>query len=690
MEDGEKKPYALKPSTDDEGDPDFRSTVSNNKRSNNECSVGQKKRKVVALTTKTPHAAKQFWKAGDYEAAPPPPVIDDNYLPSLSHSGFTDHVRVHPRFLHSNATSHKWSLGAFAELLDNALDEACNGATYVNVDVLCNQKNGNKMLLIEDNGGGMEPDKMRRCMSLGYSEKSKMANTIGQYGNGFKTSTMRLGADVIVFSRTKGKNQTSPTQSVGLLSYSFLRSTGKEDIVVPMVDYEKQEEEWKRISRTCSSYFDLNMKTIIKWSPYQNEEELNQQLDMLKEHGTRIVIYNLWEDDVGVPELDLETDPHDILTRSGRNEKKEELARKYPNLNSLFTYQFSLRGYSSILYLTLPPGFRICLRGVDVVHQKLEDKMMMTKQHTYRPIIEGSAKKDPKVFAIATLGFVKEAKDHIDIHGFSVYHKNRLIMPLWRVWNPAGTGGRGVIGVLEANFIEPCHNKQGFECTKMMAKLVSRYANSHEVGYVGRPQSKASIKSIMAPSIGRSNSSIQECSPIFSCGKIQSPSMKVHYDHHQSSEEMALTKSLLHRDIGNRETQQISNYKQEFITGNKDMDILTKLREHNLQLKERLCKMNEPAIVRLREELRNEKERGNDLEKRLEQEKKNLDLIDKEHEALIVVFQEERDCRVKEEEALQVKLRETLSTTKSLMEKMKEVEHKDMLPYFPHCKREPL
>lgn len=27
----------------------------------------------------------------------------------------------------------------------------------------------------------------------------------------------------------------SPTQSIGLLSYTFLRSTGKEDIVVPMV-----------------------------------------------------------------------------------------------------------------------------------------------------------------------------------------------------------------------------------------------------------------------------------------------------------------------------------------------------------------------------------------------------------------------------------------------------------------------
>lgn len=84
----------------------------------------------------------------------------------------------------------------------------------------------------------MTPDKMRQCMSLGYSAKSKMANTIGQCellnyfkkitlinlmckqsfpfcffpsnflpdGNGFKTSTMRLGADVIVFSRCQGND----------------------------------------------------------------------------------------------------------------------------------------------------------------------------------------------------------------------------------------------------------------------------------------------------------------------------------------------------------------------------------------------------------------------------------------------------------------------------------------------------
>lgn len=130
------------------------------------------------------------------------------------------------------------------------------------------------LIWLSDDGGGMNPDRMRQCMSLGYSVKSKSANTIGQCthhflissdhfsplqpleqhlfllhrvsidysvfvfpvprsyfsccpailyldrwfnfskvclpnvadGNGFKTSTMRLGADVIVFSRSRASN----------------------------------------------------------------------------------------------------------------------------------------------------------------------------------------------------------------------------------------------------------------------------------------------------------------------------------------------------------------------------------------------------------------------------------------------------------------------------------------------------
>ncbi|CAI9100917.1 OLC1v1038109C1 [Oldenlandia corymbosa var. corymbosa] len=438
---------------------------------------------------------KRFWKAGDYEGAP---SVNLNWE-ALAGS---DHIRVHPRFLHSNATSHKWVLGAFAELMDNSIDEARNGATFVNIDVIKNKKSGDRMLVIEDDGGGMNPQRMRECMSLGYSSKSKMANTIGQYGNGFKTSTMRLGADVIVFSRFPGKDGNNATQSVGLLSYTFLRCTKKEDIEVPMLDYERKGQSWTRIVRATSSPDqDWNNKidTVVQWSPFSSEADLLEQFNDIKGHGTRIFIYNLWDCDEGVLELDFDSDPYDIQTR-GREEKESniQMAQQYPNSKHFLTYQYSLRSYASILYLKLPKNFRMILRGKEVDHHNIVEDMMMIQRSTYRPQQNqdsNAAFKDYRLVADVAVGFVKDAKYHIDVQGFNVYHKNRLIKPFWRVWNPAGSDGRGVIGVLEADFIEPAHDKQGFERTEVLNRLVLKLkeiqrnywkSRCQEIGYAPR------------------------------------------------------------------------------------------------------------------------------------------------------------------------------------------------------------
>ncbi|XP_034908942.1 protein MICRORCHIDIA 7 isoform X1 [Populus alba] len=442
----------------------------------------------------TGQSSKQFWKAGDYEGAP-----RANWDSSF---GGMDHVRVHPKFLHSNATSHKWALGAFAELLDNALDEFGNGARFVNIDVVESKKDQSRMLLIEDNGGGMDPDKLRQCMSLGYSAKSKVANTIGQYGNGFKTSTMRLGADVIVFSRCQGKDGKFPTHSIGLLSYTFLRSTGKEDIVVPMLDYERKGREWSRMVRSSTGDWNRNVETIVHWSPFSSEADLLRQFKLMSDHGTRIIIYNLWEDDQGMLELDFDSDPHDIQLRGvNRDEKHIQMAKEFPNSRHFLTYRHSLRNYTSILYRRLPSSFRIILRGKDVEHHNIVNDMMLSQEITYRP--QPGADSVPKdtnqMTAVVTIGFVKDAKHHIDVQGFNVYHKNRLIKPFWRLWNAAGSDGRGVIGVLEANFIEPAHDKQGFERTTVLARLEARLVQMqkhywctfcHKIGYAPRRNKK--------------------------------------------------------------------------------------------------------------------------------------------------------------------------------------------------------
>ncbi|XP_031475527.1 protein MICRORCHIDIA 4-like [Nymphaea colorata] len=368
--------------------------------------------------------------------------------------------------------------------------------------MLINKKDGSKMLLVEDDGGGMSPDKMRQCMSLGYSMKSKLANTIGQYGNGFKTSTMRLGADVIVFSRHHGKDGKSPTQSIGLLSYTFLRSTGKEDIVVPMVDYEKVCQGWKKLARSSQSDWTKNLETIVQWSPYSSEADLLQEISLLQDHGTRIIIYNLWEDDLGELELDFDTDQYDIQLRGvNRDEKKINMSQKFPNSRHFLTYRHSLRSYASIIYLRLPEDFRMILRGKDVEHHNIVNDMMLTQEITYRPLAGGDrVRKDASMVAVVTIGFVKDAKDHIDVQGFNVYHKNRLIKPFWRVWNAAGSDGRGVIGVLEANFVEPAHDKQDFERTTILSRLEARLvqiqknywsSHCHKIGYAPRNRGKS-------------------------------------------------------------------------------------------------------------------------------------------------------------------------------------------------------
>uniref|UniRef100_A0A0D9ZIV1 Morc S5 domain-containing protein n=1 Tax=Oryza glumipatula TaxID=40148 RepID=A0A0D9ZIV1_9ORYZ len=605
-------------------------------------------------------ATKQFWKAGDYDGKP----LGDG-APQSSVSGL-DHVRVHPKFLHSNATSHKWALGALAELLDNSLDEVINGATYVNIDMLENNKDKTRMLLVEDDGGGMDPDKMRQCMSLGYSAKSKVASTIGQYGNGFKTSTMRLGADVLVFSRSGGKG-------------------GKSSI---------------------------------------------------KEQGTRIIIYNLWEDDEGHLELDFDEDIHDIQLRGGnRDEKNILMAKQFPNSKHFLTYRHSLRSYASILYLRVPSFFQMILRGKEIEHHNIVTDMMLKKEVKYKPVAPNGVPKDSNMVADVTIGFVKDAKHHVDVQGFNVYHKNRLIKPFWRVWTAAGSGGRGVIGVLEANFIEPAHDKQDFERTTLLARLEARLiqmqkdywsGNAHRIGYSGTRAGRSNETEEDAPEVtqsaqqspystgknyGKSNKKQSPYSSGKDNGKSNTKSGKASTSFHiqRRTDKSATTKqpgrSIMYglSDTSDESDSEfvgaptptssrshiLNPHRKSFQNGtalatppsngrtererNKTASqpvqlnaasngdytiddhetIIKQLRDENSSLKERLLKVEES----LSQELAIERDKNKSLTERLEDAQRQLETSNKEQEALIDIFSEERGRRDLEEENLRGKLK---------------------------------
>ncbi|KAI4303845.1 hypothetical protein MLD38_039434 [Melastoma candidum] len=369
-----------------------------------------------------PPLTRQFWRAGSYDGG------DAGTRPKTSVSDGENYAHVHPMFLHSNATSHKWVFGAVAELLDNAIDEIQNGATSVRVDRTENPKDGRSALLIQDDGGGMDPEALRRCMSFGFSDKKSKA-AIGQYGNGFKTSTMRLGADVIVFSRHKGDRMHS--QSIGLLSYTFLSQTGCNRIIVPMVDYDFNESTGtvKITHLYGKDHYDSNLSLLLQWSPYSTEAELLKQFNDIGTCGTKVVIYNLWMTEDQKMELDFDSDPLDI--RLSGDIKKVTSKPQWKSLNEKHLanqLHYSLRVYLSILYLRLPDSFTIVLRGQAVEHHNIADDLKYIEYILYTPKTGGTVEGQ----VVTTIGFLKEAPN-VSIHGFNVYHKNRLILGQWFV-----------------------------------------------------------------------------------------------------------------------------------------------------------------------------------------------------------------------------------------------------------------
>nr|CAB3470510.1 unnamed protein product [Digitaria exilis] len=382
-----------------------------------------------------------------------------------------NHLRIHPKFLHSNATSHKWAFGAIAELLDNAIDEVLiqtitltivlhcnykvnNGATFVKIDKMKLSCDGDYALVIEDhlciclwklctiyrvrilslllilllfsiqdNGGGMSPESLRHCMSFGFSQKCTAAS-IGRYGNGFKTSTMRLGADAIVFTCTKDNRRL--TRSVGLLSYTFLMTTKCNHIFVPTVDYEFDalSSTFQRIINCGEKHFSSNLSTLLRWCPFSTEGELlNQVCDV-----------NLFMMRIGNSSNALSS-AQDIMISGAPEIRAGRTVEKLTQMHVANRFRYSLRVYASMLYLHLPESFQIILCGQAVEPHYAVNDLIYRECIKYQPQVEVTT---------------EVCSNQLDL----------VLLICGRV--------------LEANFIRPTHDKQDFERTGLFQRLETR------------------------------------------------------------------------------------------------------------------------------------------------------------------------------------------------------------------------
>uniref|UniRef100_A0A8C3D4V2 MORC family CW-type zinc finger 3 n=1 Tax=Corvus moneduloides TaxID=1196302 RepID=A0A8C3D4V2_CORMO len=344
-----------------------------------------------------------------------------------------------PKFLHTNSTSHTWPFSAIAELIDNAYDPDVSAKQiWIDKTVI----NDNICLTFTDNGNGMNSEKLHKMLSFGFSEKSVMNGRVpvGLYGNGFKSGSMRLGKDAIVFTKN------GETMSVGLLSQTFLEVTKAEHVMVPIVTFTNQH------------ILSNSLKAILTHSLFSTEEKLLAELDaIIGKKGTRIIIWNLRKDKNDKPEFDFDKDKYDIRIPEDLDETGKRGYKKQERLDQIVPESdYSLRAYCSILYLK--PTMQIILRGQKVKTQLVSKSLAFIERDIYRPKFLNA-----KTVRI-TFGFNCRNKDH---YGIMMYHKNRLIKAYERVGCQlkANNMGVGVVGIIECNFLKPTHNKQDFDYT---------------------------------------------------------------------------------------------------------------------------------------------------------------------------------------------------------------------------------
>ncbi|KAF7709283.1 hypothetical protein HF521_016133 [Silurus meridionalis] len=359
---------------------------------------------------------------------------------------------VSPRYLHTNSTSHTWPFSAIAELIDNAYDPDVSAKRlWINKTEMKDQH----CLIFMDNGKGMDYNTMHNMLSFGFSDKKAVRGhaPVGLYGNGFKSGSMRLGKDAIVF--TKKAN----TMCVGLLSQTYLEKTGAQNVIVPMVIDTPEHAE--------------SLHDILKYSLFNTKEELLSEFSVFEglcagSNGTRIIIWNLRRTSSGELEFDFTKDRCDFqipvdVCESSRGTKSQQSESAVRLL--LPESEYSLRAYCSILYLK--PKMQIILQGQKVETQFITKTLGSVIKDSYKPVCSPQLKKAVPI----TFGYNTKTKEH---YGLMMYHNNRLIKAYEHVTcqRRVDRMGVGVIGVIECNYLTPTHNKQEFDNTEIYRKTM--------------------------------------------------------------------------------------------------------------------------------------------------------------------------------------------------------------------------
>uniref|UniRef100_A0A671KNB2 MORC family CW-type zinc finger protein 2A-like n=1 Tax=Sinocyclocheilus anshuiensis TaxID=1608454 RepID=A0A671KNB2_9TELE len=248
-------------------------------------------------------------------------------------------------YLHTNSTTHEFLFGALAELVDNSRPDLRGGF------ILC----------FLDDGTGMDPSEATHVIQFGKSSKRFPESThIGQYGNGLKSGSMRIGKDFILFTKKDDK------LTCLFLSRTFHEEEGLDEVIVPLPSWDAKTQQ--PLTQDTEKYA-TETELIFKYSPFKNEEQLFRQFKKIEgPSGTLVVVYNLKLMDNREPELDVETDHQDIQMAGTPVEGVKPERR-------------SFRAYAAVLYID--PRMRIFIQGHKVRTKRLSCCLYNPRMYKY-------------------------------------------------------------------------------------------------------------------------------------------------------------------------------------------------------------------------------------------------------------------------------------------------------------------
>lgn len=270
-------------------------------------------------------------------------------------------------YLHTNSTTHEFLFGALAELVDNARDA---NATKLSIFTLFDESlRGGYMLCFLDDGEGMDPSETADIITFGRSNKRNLDDhLIGMYGNGLKSGSMRICNDMIIFTK---KNAT---QTCLFLSRTFHTEEKIEEVIVPLPSFKADTRDTLDDSEMGQERFAMEMDVILRYSPFKTDDDFFAQFDRIEgDSGTLVMLYNMKLLDNGDPELDILSDPQDILLTNPVSD--------FDSDDGLMAERKSFRSYVAILYMD--PRMKVYIQGKKVRTRKLTSCLYKPKLYKY-------------------------------------------------------------------------------------------------------------------------------------------------------------------------------------------------------------------------------------------------------------------------------------------------------------------